>query len=213
LTPGTGAEPDQPGGAECDFYWMWDWLDPPELHEVGKLKFWVYNLSPAALAGDQWILTIRDKAGTWFAVTGGGGGGDGGIYARVETADCAAGSFTLREIEPLAAGGWQDKAGGIGDPTPVTAYHLAKGLGPFAGGGPLVQVGTRVRAWPGEGSDWRFGGPAGWTGTEEYVADWQCVGDPPVPQKTTRFRVLWNGLQIRDSCISTPPSSICSPCT
>jgi hypothetical protein len=149
-----------------------------------------------------------------FAVVAGGGGGGGGpvssIFARIASANCAAGSFTIVEIEPIAGGGWQDRSGGVSG---ATAYHFNKGIGQFGAGGPLVQVGTRVRAWRGAGTDWRFDCPAGWTGTKQYLHDVVCCTSGPFQgqlRKLVYFEEMWNGQTIRQPCHQ--PAPLCGTC-
>ena len=196
------------------------WRDEPNFTWASfspPVYCWALEMNGGDLVVNQhypgFLVNVEEWSGLDLAVfaVGAGGGGDGSIFARVASANCTTGTFTITEVEPTnSAPWWQDRPGGV---TNATARHFASGLGPFAAGGPLVQVGTRVRAWPGTGGDWRFDCPAGFTGQEEYVANWQCAGQPPVPVVTTRFRNLWNGLQTRQSCINNPPPiSVCTPC-
>ncbi len=70
---GTGAA-DDPGQAECNVYQ----LNPStlELENIGYPQT-VYNLSTTVVAGNTFVLVLRDKFGVWWANTGGGGAGGG----------------------------------------------------------------------------------------------------------------------------------------
>lgn len=70
---------DAPGYAECAAYRVLppaDGTDGAELWEVPGLSFRVHNASGSDVAGDSWVLVVRDKGGVWWAVTGGGGGSE-----------------------------------------------------------------------------------------------------------------------------------------
>lgn len=146
----------------------------------------------------------------WIFRHGGGGGGVGGFWARIASAECASGSFGIVELTPQSVGTWIDKEGGI---TSSLAYHAQKGTGPFASGGPLVAVGTRVWVWRGfnggEGAqEYVFDCPAGFTGLETVMTDWQCTGG--VGTKTIMYREMWNGQQTRAMTLLPPTGPPCS---
>jgi hypothetical protein len=71
---GTGTRGPWPGHAQCDIYHaVPDADDVLELVSMGFNQV-VYNLSETPIPGATWVLTWRDKPGTWFAeapVTGG----------------------------------------------------------------------------------------------------------------------------------------------
>jgi len=61
---------DLPSCAECQIYRMDDLLDTtPGVDMVEGLTKVVYNMSSTAIPGDNWILAIRDKLGTWFSIS------------------------------------------------------------------------------------------------------------------------------------------------
>lgn len=67
-----------------------------DLHPVFGLNHDVYNLSETAVAGDSWVLAVRDKFGVWWAVptaTGGTTAFIGAAYTRGDQS-IASGSFT-----------------------------------------------------------------------------------------------------------------------
>lgn len=75
---GTGEVIPNPGYADCDLYKVSEADNPPVLVPItGKSKR-VYNVSPEAIGGDQWMVVIKDKFGIWFAPPVSGGTGTGG---------------------------------------------------------------------------------------------------------------------------------------
>ena len=144
-----------------------------------------------------------------FRHGGGGAGAPGGFWARIDSADCAAGTFGIVEIIPQSVGTWIDKEGGI---TSSLAYHAQKGTGPFVNGGPLVAVGTRV--WVRKGfndgagtQEYVFDCAAGFTGLETVMTDWQCVDGAGT--KTIMYRESWNGQQTRAMTLLPPTGGVC----
>lgn len=74
---------DVPGSGRCDVYRRL----PGRMIPVG-LSLTVYNYSPAAIPGSQWIPVARDKFGDWVALSqsgsSGGGSGSGGSFSGAE---------------------------------------------------------------------------------------------------------------------------------
>ncbi len=78
---GTGTElleDDAPGYADCA---VWRVLgegvgETPVLSPLDAPYYRVYNMSTSAVAGNTWVLVMRDKPGAWWVVQGGGGGLD-----------------------------------------------------------------------------------------------------------------------------------------
>lgn len=65
----TGTADDVPGCAECQIYKFRDPLDTtPDLDMIVGLNKNVFNLSGVAIAGNKWILVIREKSGAWVAI-------------------------------------------------------------------------------------------------------------------------------------------------
>lgn len=63
---GTGDSGTQvPGSAECDIYRLLD--TAPLLYNCGFTKT-IYNLSRQDLPEEQWLLVVRDKFGSWYAI-------------------------------------------------------------------------------------------------------------------------------------------------
>lgn len=60
-------------GELCDIFL----LDPPSEETDGtvSVQAYVYNFTGDDLPGNEFIMVMRDKYGTWFAVSNGGGGG------------------------------------------------------------------------------------------------------------------------------------------
>lgn len=75
LEPGTasGQENDQPGYADCTIYQILNEGSVPSLEQTGAIPKRVYNLSESSLPGDTWVVAVRDKFGSWFALTPVGG--------------------------------------------------------------------------------------------------------------------------------------------
>jgi hypothetical protein len=70
LLIGTGTDPqipldDTPFSGQCQVYRLVNGV----VHIVPGLTRLVYNMSNADLAGNQWVLIIRDKFGSWFTTT------------------------------------------------------------------------------------------------------------------------------------------------
>ncbi len=84
---------DVPGRADC-YVWFVVRADDgtPTLLPVAADALEVLNLSAAAVAGDQWVLVVRDKFGEWWVVTGGGGGA--GVDVCGSPADATTGTGT-----------------------------------------------------------------------------------------------------------------------
>lgn len=68
---GVGQENDIPGSAVCDIYKISHSED--RLYEVEGFTKTVRNISISTIAGNTWVLVVRDKFGDWFAVVGGSG--------------------------------------------------------------------------------------------------------------------------------------------
>lgn len=63
---------DEPGHADCDLYRVLKGADNRwTLRAYPEHSRRVYNLSLQAIPKSTWVLVIRDKAGAWWAVTGG----------------------------------------------------------------------------------------------------------------------------------------------
>lgn len=83
-TTGTGtaanSDPldDAPGVAYCDVYRTADDAAGRYPVPVTGLAAKVYNWSPDAVAGDQWVIVVRDKFGQWQLAGAAGGGGTTG---------------------------------------------------------------------------------------------------------------------------------------
>jgi hypothetical protein len=129
----------------------------------------------------------------------------------VASYNCAEARASVVQIQPSGAwdGTWVDVDG-----TTFTdyAYHYQKGAGPFASGGPLVEVGTRVWLWlattRGDGTPiYAFDCPAGFTGLETVMTDWQCSAG--VGLKTIKYGQMHNGQQVRIMTLEPPTGSIC----
>ncbi len=70
LEPGTGSfqENDQPGYADCTIYQVTGEDSVPTLQQTAAIDKRVYNLSTSDIAGDTWVIAVRDKFGVWCAV-------------------------------------------------------------------------------------------------------------------------------------------------
>jgi len=65
-----------PGVAQCNIYKLSPSSDSSEtavLLQVEGLRKWVRNLTESDIAGSSWVLVVREKFGSWIAVTGGAG--------------------------------------------------------------------------------------------------------------------------------------------
>lgn len=76
---GTGTDTtDTPGYANCDIYRIQLYGDVPELEPVGGLFRRVYNVAGDLVPGNQWIVVVRDKFGSWLVVAPGPEAGSAG---------------------------------------------------------------------------------------------------------------------------------------
>ncbi len=76
LGTGTGSG-NEANSADCDIYRLLpvdDALTIFDLHPVFEVTKTVYNLSESSIAGDSWVLAVRDKFGVWWAVPTATGG-------------------------------------------------------------------------------------------------------------------------------------------
>lgn len=62
-----GREGDQPGFADCQIYRVLATAGKPKLRKVSFHPKTVFNLSTSAINSIPWLLTLRDKFGSWFA--------------------------------------------------------------------------------------------------------------------------------------------------
>lgn len=121
LGTGTGsgapaAAGDSPGSALCNIYTLSPASQPTSagspsvLVEVVGLSKWVFNLSDSDIAGDSWILVVKDKFGSWIAVTGGGGGtaGEPLRFVKVLEEEGVDGYYQVRLMTELADGSLLD---------------------------------------------------------------------------------------------------------
>ena len=87
---GSGCDYDEPGYATCPIYRI---LPPTgtgshdcdhHIEPVNGLTRTVFNLSSSSVAGNSWVLVVRDKWGSWFVPPSGGGGGEAGVVLVVQ---------------------------------------------------------------------------------------------------------------------------------
>jgi hypothetical protein len=81
---GSGSGPPVIAAAECDIWRALVHNGTLTITPTG-FKQRIHNLSTAAVAGDDWVQTARDKYGTWWAILGGGVGG--GVGDRIEVTE------------------------------------------------------------------------------------------------------------------------------
>ena len=203
---------DIPGRALCDIYRIIRSGEPLayRLVPLPLVAQWVYNLTANAVAENEWITIVREKAGSWMFT--GSLGGESGFFAFVYTFDCAAGRFAIYEAEPVGDGQWGFRANGLYS---ENAYHISRNR--FLSGGPLIEDATVAwirRGYAGPPQEYVIDCPAGWTGQRQYVfANVCCSGGPFNGQlrQVIYYEDVWNGQTTKQPC-HNPSIPICESC-